>query len=152
VVSMGNSSTASAAKPQTSAVKHGTAALSSADNAAAAATKRKTNGHKREQALRRQTNARAQHEKTERKNDLTFSDEAGASVSELVEIVKISANLPEDLAVGLRDYTKSAGKTFTQGLKESIALKLYIENLVRDGATLVIEQPGRRQRELVFRL
>jgi hypothetical protein len=75
-----------------------------------------------------------------------------APLAELVPVTKITANLPENLAQGLRDYARSSGTTFTQSLKEAISLKLYVERLVREGATIVVEQPGQRKRELVFHL
>lgn len=68
------------------------------------------------------------------------------------EPVRVTVNLPETLAVDLRALAEEQGKTFTQALKEAIALKLYIDRAVSGGATVLLEQAGRPVRELVLQV
>lgn len=71
--------------------------------------------------------------------------EEGESVT-----AKVTVNLPDALARELRALADREGKTFTQVLKEAMALKLYIDNARDSGATVLLEAPGKPLRELVF--
>jgi hypothetical protein len=64
--------------------------------------------------------------------------------------VRVTINLPEELAVDLRRYAEGNGKTFTQALKEAISLKLFVERVLSEGAKLLVEHPDKTIREIVF--
>lgn len=66
------------------------------------------------------------------------------------KVVRVTVNLPETLARALRTLAEQQGKSFTQALKEAISLKLYIDQARKEGATVLLETPGKPQRELVF--
>lgn len=64
--------------------------------------------------------------------------------------VKVTVNLPEDMAAALRELAESQGKTFTQVLKEAIALKLFVSDLLRQGAKLLVEYKDKTVERIVF--
>lgn len=65
-------------------------------------------------------------------------------------ISKTSVNLPESLALELKDRAEARGDSFTQALKEAVALKLYVDDATADGGRLLIERPDGSLREIVF--
>lgn len=73
----------------------------------------------------------------------------GLSQVEAPPTVKVTVVLPEEMAAALKTEAKSSGITFTQALKEAIALKLFVADILEEGGTLVVEQPGKRKKELV---
>jgi hypothetical protein len=64
--------------------------------------------------------------------------------------VKVTVNLPEPMAVELRELAERDSKTFTQALKEAISLKLYAARVLKDGSHLLVERPDGKLREIVF--
>jgi hypothetical protein len=70
--------------------------------------------------------------------------------AQVANVVKVTVNLPEDLAVRLRTLAESEGKTFTQALREAITLKLFVSELLASGAKVLVEQKDKTIREIVF--
>jgi hypothetical protein len=77
---------------------------------------------------------------------------AGELRPEPVKITKVSVNLPEAMVSQLRALADSEGETFTQVLKEAIALKFYVTRALADGAELLVKRPDGTVREIVFGL
>ena len=67
------------------------------------------------------------------------------------DVVKVTVNLPEQMVAQLKELAASEGESFTQALKEAIAMKLYIEDALGEGAKLLLELPDKSLREIVFR-
>ena len=68
------------------------------------------------------------------------------------QAVKVTVNLPEDLAAELKALAKKQHKTFTQALKEAIALKLFVEGELEKKSTVLIRQQDGTTREVTFGL
>lgn len=67
------------------------------------------------------------------------------------DVVKVTVNLPEEMAAQLKALAASEGKTFTQALKEAISLKLFVSDLMKSGAKLLIEHRDKTIERIVFR-
>jgi hypothetical protein len=65
-------------------------------------------------------------------------------------VVKVTVNLPEDLAVRLRTWAHNHGKTFTTALREAITLKLFVSEQLESNSKLLVEQEDGTVREIVF--
>jgi predicted DNA-binding protein len=65
-------------------------------------------------------------------------------------VVKVTVNLPEDLAVRLRAWAHEHGKTFTTALREAITLKLFVSEQLENNSKLLVEQEDGTVREIVF--
>jgi hypothetical protein len=64
--------------------------------------------------------------------------------------LKVTVNLPEDLATNLKQLAARDAKTFTQVLKEAISLKLFVDDLTRGGAKLLVEHRDKTIERIVF--
>jgi len=66
------------------------------------------------------------------------------------EIVKVTTNLPKEAVDELRADAALKGDTLTQGLKAAISTKLYLDNEVRRGAKVFVQQPDGQMVQLVL--
>jgi hypothetical protein len=64
--------------------------------------------------------------------------------------VKVTVNLPESLAATLKELADQEQKTFTQALKEAISLKLFVSDLLRQRAKLLVEYKDKTVERIVF--
>jgi predicted transcriptional regulator len=66
--------------------------------------------------------------------------------------VKVTVNLPRELANELRQLAEREHKTFTQVLKEAISLKLFVDDeVVAQKRKLLIENADKSIERIVFR-
>jgi hypothetical protein len=62
-------------------------------------------------------------------------------ISVMPEIVKVTTNLPKDAVDALREDAALKGDNLTQGLKAAISTKLYLDEEVRKGAKIFVQEP-----------
>lgn len=68
----------------------------------------------------------------------------------VANVVKVTVNLPEEMAAELKALAESEGKTFTQVLKEAISLKLYVADVLSAGGRLLVESRDKTIERIVF--
>ncbi|HUZ09989.1 MAG TPA: hypothetical protein VMU76_07465 [Acidimicrobiales bacterium] len=64
------------------------------------------------------------------------------------EIVKVTTNLPKDMIDQLREDAAERHDNLTQGLKAAISTKLFLDNEVRNGAKIFVQEPDGRMVQL----
>lgn len=67
-------------------------------------------------------------------------------------VVKISANLPEDAVQALRNIADAEGITVTEVLRRAISTQKFVHDTVSAGSKLLVEDPTEKSlRQVVFR-
>lgn len=56
------------------------------------------------------------------------------------ELVRVSAILPNDQVQTLRQHSAAKGDNLTQGLKAAINTKLFLDEAVEDGGTVLVKR------------
>lgn len=68
------------------------------------------------------------------------------------EVVKLSVNLPRDVVDALRGIAEQQGTTVTEALRRSISTQKFVDETVKGGAKILVEDPKEKQlRQVVFR-
>lgn len=64
--------------------------------------------------------------------------------------VKMSVNLPDEAVENLRAIAEKNGITLTAALRQSIANEKFLEDELKGGSKLLIEDPEGSSRQVVF--
>ena len=64
--------------------------------------------------------------------------------------VRLSVNLSAEAAEAIREMTSRRGITITEALRRAISTQKYVEDAMERGAKILIEEPGKPVKELVF--
>jgi hypothetical protein len=68
------------------------------------------------------------------------------------EVVKLSVNLPKDVVDALREIADQQGTTVTEALRRSISTQKFVDDTVKGGSKILVDDPNEKQlRQVVFR-
>jgi hypothetical protein len=68
------------------------------------------------------------------------------------DVVKLSVNLPRDVVDALREIAAEKGTTVTEALRRSVSTQKFVEDSVKGGSKILVEDPkSKTVREVVFR-
>lgn len=65
--------------------------------------------------------------------------------------IKLSANLPVEVAEALRELAERRQTTMTEVLRHAISLEKWVQDQVDQGSKFLVEDKSGRTREVVFR-
>ncbi len=66
--------------------------------------------------------------------------------------VRLSVNLSAEAAEAIRTITSRRGVTLTEALRRAISTQKYIDDAAQRGARILIEEPDKTLKELIFPL
>lgn len=64
--------------------------------------------------------------------------------------IRMTIKLSPDAADALREISDERGTTITEALRRGISIHKYIHEAAKRGATILVEEPDGRVKELVF--
>jgi ABC-type phosphate/phosphonate transport system ATPase subunit len=66
-------------------------------------------------------------------------------------VVKMSANLSEEIVDALKSMAKERGTTVTEVLRHAIGVEKYVDQVQKDNGKILVESSKGQVREVVFR-
>jgi metal-responsive CopG/Arc/MetJ family transcriptional regulator len=76
--------------------------------------------------------------------------ESRARRFQLVDITKVTVNLPTDTLNALKNIAAKRGTTVTEALRQVIESQNFLQSEMENGSKVLIQNPDRSMQQLVF--
>jgi hypothetical protein len=68
----------------------------------------------------------------------------------MAESRKVTVNLPEETLAAVKQIADDNGLSMTEALRQLIDNQYYLHTQAKEGTKVLLETPGRQQREVLF--